>query len=110
MAPVTASDREAICEQVDRIAASPTFQSSERLVRFLRFIANQALAGREEALKGSVTGVGVLDRRPSYDPKLEPIVRIQARRLRAKLDAYYQTAGTADAIRIEIPKGGYIPQ
>src|SRR5215813_7483146 len=110
MESVTPPDREAIRAQVERIAASPTFRNAERLVRFLRFIAGHALDGHEEALKESVIGVEVFDRRPSYDPKLEPIVRIQARRLRAKLDDYYQTAGAGDAVRIEIPKGGYIPQ
>ena len=77
----------------------PTVSRPVRMPGFLRFIALHALEGRHDSLKESVIGVEVFDRRPGYDPKLEPIVRIQARRLRAKLEDYYRTAGAADAVR-----------
>lgn len=110
MEPAAPPDREAVLEQVSRIAASPAFRHADRLQRFLHFVALHALDGRHDVLKESVIGVEVFDRRPGYDPKLEPIVRIQARRLRAKLEDYYRTSGTADTVLIEIPKGGYVPQ
>ena len=61
-------------------------------------------------LKESVIGVEVFGRSPGYDPKTDPIVRVQARRLRAKLDAWYLTGGQASAVRIALPKGGYTPE
>src|SRR5581483_3416130 len=82
---------------------------SDRLVRFLNFVVEQTLAGSGSLLKESVIGVEVFGRPPAYDPKVDPIVRVQARRLRAKLDTWYQGAGQSSAIRITLPKGGYEP-
>src|SRR6185369_17636209 len=95
--------------QIDRILASRFFARSERLCRFIRFAANHALDHGADRLKEYLIGVEVFDRGPAYDPRIDPIVRVEARRLRAKLKAYYASAGRDDQLRIEFPKGTYTP-
>lgn len=97
----------AIRDQLGRILASSSFASAGRMSRFLAFALEETLAGRGAALKEYTIGVGVFDRPVSFDPRTEPIVRVEARRLRAKLDAYYQREGASDEIQIELPKGAY---
>lgn len=96
-------------QQLDRILASVTFRQVDRLKRFLSFIVTEALAGRADQLKEYVIGVQVFDKDGSFDPRADPIVRVQARRLRARLERYYREEGGADAVVIELPKGGYSP-
>ena len=95
--------------QLDRLLRSTTFRQADRLKRFLSFIVNEALAGRAAELKEYVIGVQVFRKEESFDPRTDPIVRVQARRLRAKLVHYYQQEGPGDALVIELPKGGYAP-
>ena len=106
--PALALDGEAIREQLDRIFASPGFVRNERLSRFLRFVVERALEGRELELKESVLGVEVFGRKPGYNPKVDPIVRTEARRLRLRLAGYYEGEGANDAIVIRLPRGGYV--
>jgi len=101
---------EAVRAQAARISASRVFAGSERLRRFLQFTVDAVLEGRGAGLKEYAIGVDVFDRGANYDPRLEPIVRVEARRLRAKLRAYYEEEGRDDPIRIEYPKGGYAPE
>ena len=96
-------------EQLARILASRAFARAERLRRFLRFTVEKTLDGEGDRLKEYLLGVEVFDRKASYDPRLEPIVRTEARRLRAKLRAYYQDEGHDDSVWIEFPTGGYAP-
>jgi len=77
--------------------------------RFLQYTVEEALAGRGGELKESVLGMAVFDRGADYDPRLDPIVRVEARRLRAKLEEYYRQAGAGDPIRIEYERGSYAP-
>jgi TolB-like protein len=95
--------------QLDRILASETFATATRLRRFLRYVVERSLAGEHEQLKEYVVGVEVFDRDDAYDPRIDAIVRVEAGRLRAKLDDYEQGAGAADAVRIRIPRGSYAP-
>jgi len=95
--------------QVESILASSIFSRSHRLNRFLRFAVEQVLAGRSEELKEQLVGVEVFDRKPDYDPRIDPIVRVEARRLRGKLKLYYASAGREDRIVIELSKGTYVP-
>src|SRR5262249_20546647 len=92
-----------------RILGSVTFQPVDRLKRFLAFISHEALAGRSDQLKEYVIGVQVFGKEASFDPRTDPIVRVQARRLRARLARYYREQGRHDEIAIELPKGGYSP-
>ena len=75
--------------------------------RFLRFIVQETLQGRAAQLKEYLIGVEVFDRDHSYDPRTDPVVRGEARRLRTKLMEYYENEGKEDVVRIQIPKGSY---
>ena len=99
-----------IARQVERILASPEFRNSETLKRFLRFVTEQEVAGREEQIKESTIAVEVFRRNPDFDPRADNVVRVHAHRLRGKLKEYYQSAGAQDPIRIEIPTGHYHPR
>ncbi len=77
--------------------------------RFLRLAVTETLAGRTDRLKEYVIGVEVFDRPVSFDPAADPIVRVEARRLRTKLEKYYRSEGRHDDVIIELPKGGYVP-
>ncbi|MEW6254706.1 MAG: hypothetical protein AB1592_02030 [Pseudomonadota bacterium] len=92
-----------------RILASDEFASSPRLADFLRFIVDVTLAGRAEAIKGYTIAVEALGRPTSFDPQSDPIVRVEATRLRRALDRYYASAGGEDPLEISVPKGSYIP-
>jgi Tol biopolymer transport system component len=102
-------DVSAVREELEKILASTEFSQSERLSRFLRFVVEGAMEGRAQELKESVIGSEVLGRQAGYNSKIDPIVRVQAGRVRARLEAYYQGSGTLDRVRIELPKGGYVP-
>src|SRR6516225_9760164 len=97
-------------EELDRVLSSKAFADAERHRRFLRFVVEQTLDGRASEIKESVIGVEALGRNGSFDPKADPIVRVEAGRLRARLSSYYETEGKGDPIRIELPKGGYVPE
>jgi TolB-like protein/Tfp pilus assembly protein PilF len=103
------SDRKAVREQLDRILHSGPFAQSQRRQRFLEYIVNETLAGRGERLKGYNVGLEVFDRPETFDPAIDPIVRIEATRVREKLREYYDTDGLNDPVRIELPKGSYAP-
>ncbi|HEX6114461.1 MAG TPA: hypothetical protein VFZ10_19365 [Geminicoccaceae bacterium] len=96
--------------QLARILASTEFKAAERNHRFLRYIVEEALAGRGDRIKAYSIAVEVLGRDASFDPQSDPVVRIEASRLRRSLEHYYIVAGRDDPIRIEIPKGGYVPE
>jgi hypothetical protein len=83
------SDQEAIRQQLDRILRSGPFHQSRRRQRFLEYLVNETLAGRGERLKGYNVALEVFDRPESFDPVTDPLVRIEAARLREKLREYY---------------------
>jgi TolB-like protein/Flp pilus assembly protein TadD len=106
--PPKTSDK-ATRQQLDRILASKTFSQVDRLKRFVSFIVREAIGGRGGELKEYVIGVEVFGKEPSFDPRTDPIVRVQARRLRSRLVRYYREEGQADDLIIDLPKGGYTP-
>src|SRR5689334_12474760 len=97
--------QEAVSAQLARILASPQFAQSERLRRFLRLAVEVAQNG--EALKEYRIGVDVFDRGKDFDPRTDPIVRVQASKLRSKLLEYYAGGGAGDPLVISVPKGSY---
>lgn len=107
----TEVDRSAahILAQIDRILGSEHFARSAALSRFLRFVVQAALDGKSEELKEYRLGVDALGRNADFDPRVDPIVRTQAAKLRARLAEYYSTDGRKDPWLISIPKGGYVP-
>jgi len=102
----SASDVEA---QLARILASETFGSTPRRREFLKYVVGESLAGRTDQLKGVAIAIAVFGRDETFDQQLDPIVRVEARRLRQDINTYYASAGRDDPIRISIPKGGYAP-
>lgn len=78
--------------------------------RFLEFTVRQTLEGKAGEIKEALVGVEVFDRPADYDPRVDPIVRVEARRLRQKIEEYYASDGAGDAVRIVYAKGGYAPR
>ena len=103
------SDQKAVREQLDRILKSGPFLHAPRRQRFLEYIVNETLAGRGERLKGYSIAQEVFDRSDAFDPNVDPIVRVEAARVRDKLREYYEADGRSDPIRIDLPKGSYTP-
>jgi hypothetical protein len=98
-----------IQQALEGICASPMFIHSERMSRFLRFVVERMLAGAPQDIREFTIGMAVFDRDPGYDPKIDIIVRVEARRLRKKLEAYYEGPGAGELLRIEVPGPGYVP-
>src|SRR5438876_5619642 len=107
--PPVESESQAARQQLERVLASPGFARNERLSRFLRFVVERHLEGRDQDLKESLIAIEVFGRPPGFDSKQDPIVRTEASRLRARLSEYYLGEGKGDSLAIELPKGGYIP-
>jgi serine/threonine-protein kinase len=95
--------------QLARILASDGFVSSQRLCRFLRFVVERALESDVERMKEFVVAMEVFDRNEDYDPNVDSIVRVEARRLRTKLKAYYEGPGFRDPVLIGLRPGSYVP-
>lgn len=108
--PSLESDTQAARRQLQRVLESSGFSRNERLSRFLRFVVEGHLDGKDHELKESVIAVEVFGRSPDFDSRLDPVVRTQAVRLRARLSDYYLKEGKADTLVIELPKGGYVPR
>ena len=106
----TGFPREAIEACLDRIVGSRHFSRSLRLGQFLRFTVESLVEGRADELKERTIGIEVYGRPLDYDSRTDPIVRSEAHRLRARLDAYYAREGAADPVVIELPKGSYVPE
>src|SRR6266581_2398601 len=107
--PTAESDVDAARRQLNRVLASDGFNRNERLARFLRFVVEQHLKGKDAEIKESVIAVEVFGRGADHDPKQNSIVRNEAARLRARLNEYYVGDGKNDGLIIELPKGGYTP-
>ncbi|RFC00164.1 hypothetical protein B5K11_00295 [Rhizobium leguminosarum bv. trifolii] len=102
-------DPESIRAQLDRILASPEFLAPERGRRFLQYIVEETLEGHGEQLKAFAIAQAVFGRDDSFDAQNDPVVRIEAGRIRRALERYYLVCGSSDPIQITIPKGGYAP-
>lgn len=103
-------DRDAaIRDELGRVLASDAFVASPMLAAFLRYVVEETLAGRGDRLKAYTIAVGALARDDDFDPNDNPLVRVQARRLRQALARHYATAPRGDGPRIELPLGSYVP-
>jgi TolB-like protein len=100
---------QAVRDHLERIVADDLFSGAARLCRFLRFTVEAKISGHEDQVKEFVIGREVFDRKDGYDPRLDPIVRVEARRLRAKLAEYYAGPGRTEPLRLEYPRGSYVP-
>src|SRR5689334_22164225 len=98
---------EAVRAELGKILATDTFRRSERSRKLLEAVVEQTLAGKSERLKEYTLAVEVFGRKPTFDPHLDPIVRVEAGRLRAKLKHYYEHQGKHEPFHIEVPLRSY---
>jgi len=103
-------DEAQVRAQLRRLVESGDFEANERRRKFLSYVVEETFAGRADRLKGFTIGQAVFDRGDDFDAQSDPVVRLEARRLRRDLDGYYAGTGAKDPVRISIPKGGYVPQ
>lgn len=101
---------DAIREELSKISASAGFTATDRSRKLLDYLVGETLAGRGARIKAYCIGTVVFGRPESFDPQKDPIVRIEAARLRRDLEHYYLTDGSDDKVIIDIPKGGYVPR
>src|SRR6266851_293698 len=94
---------------LEKVVVSAEMRRSKKLCQFLRFTVEEVLRGHGSELKEYAIGVGVFRRGREFDTGADPIVRVQARRLRSKLGQYYQAEGRDEPMRIEYPVGSYSP-
>ncbi len=98
-----------IRNELGRIVASEALRGSLRLTRFITFVVEATLAGRGARIKAYTIAVEALGRTSNFDPQSDPIVRVEAGRLRQALTRYYAGAGRGDPLVIELPRGTYVP-
>ena len=91
------------------MAASEAFRGSPQLVAFLRYVVEATLRGEQDRIKGYTIAVEALGRGDDFNPQADPIVRVEATRLRRALNRYYQNGGKQDPVRIDVPLGSYVP-
>ena len=92
-----------------RIVVSDVFRSSPQLAAFLSFVVEAVLHGHSDRIKGYTIAVEVLRRDTKFDPQIDPIVRVEATRLRRALERYYAGSGLDDPVIIDLPRGSYVP-
>ena len=102
--------REIVQEALERLLQWPEIARSPQLGKFLDYIVQRRLEGDEQAIKAYSIAVDVFGRGDDFDPQSDPIVRVQARRLRGLIDDYYRGAGADEALQIRLPVGRYIPE
>jgi adenylate cyclase len=103
------ASHEVISHQLERMLGSPDFRATPQQTAFFKFVVNQTLAGNAGQIKGYTVATEVFGRGPDFNQGIDPVVSIQASRLRRALERYWLTAGRHDPIRIDIPKGTYVP-
>jgi len=108
--PMTDSpSAEEIRAELERVISSPTFARARRAPAFLRYITEETLAGRASGINGYTIAVAVFGKAADFDASSDPLVRVEAGRLRSRLLEHYSTARAADAVRIELQRGSYVP-
>src|SRR3954452_10585612 len=103
-------DADLVRQCVARILDSSFFSGSARMRSFLRFVVERTLSGAGAGLKEYVLGIEIFGRKDLFDPRVDAVVRVEARRLRLRLRAYYESEGSLDPMVIELPTGSYMPR
>ena len=99
----------AVLEELEKILSGSVFRNAGRSSRLLRFVVDDTLNGRADRLKDYTLGAEALGRGDDFDPRTDPIARVEASRLRSRLELYYATEGASDPVIITLPKGSYVP-
>jgi hypothetical protein len=108
--PRCAPSEASVRHHLASLLASPDFDAGSRSRAFLGYVVDEALAGRAPLLNQASIAISVFGRDAQFDPVFDPIVRVQAGRLRRSLERYYLLSGPSQALRIELPKGSYAPR
>jgi hypothetical protein len=98
-----------VFEHLEKVLSSEVFRTAGRSSKLLRFLVEETVAGNADRLKDYTLGAVALGRGDSFDPRTDPIARVEVSRLRSRLDLYYATEGASDPLVIALPKGGYVP-
>lgn len=106
--PVTPFPDADVRAELNRILESKGFATASRMKRLLRYVVDKTLSGEADQLKEYAVGLEVFDRDESYDPRIDSIVRVEAGRLRSRLEEYYAGEGARSTLRISLPRGGYM--
>lgn len=104
------TDSEGVKQALERLLAWPEIVRSPQLANFLSYIVDRKLRGDAQSIKAYSIAVDVFGRPANFDPQADPIVRVQARRLRGLLDQYYRGPGAEDPVQIQLPIGRYVPE
>ena len=102
-----AIDTQQVMAELQRIIASPGFRARKLIKKFLHYVVQESLAGRGEQLNQYTIAVNALGKTADFSPIYNPIVRIEAGRLRKLLDDYYSDVGHLNTVMIRMPKGSY---
>lgn len=108
--PVTGPSADEVRRHLAEMLSRTEFSASARNRRFLTYVIEETLQGRDYRIKAYTIALAVFDRNQNFDPLIDPIVRIEASRLRRAIEHYYLTAGRNDPVRIDMPKGSYVPK
>jgi serine/threonine-protein kinase len=94
-------------EELAKVLASPLFAKAGRQAQLLRYLVEKSATPGEADLKEYTIALEVFERPATYDPRIDSVVRVEASKLRARLERYYQGEGAHDPVRFSIPKGSY---
>jgi hypothetical protein len=108
--PSSELEKAAVQQQLEKLLATPLFNSSKRYPSFLKFVVTRSLAGQTDQLKERILGVEIFGRLADYDTNTDPIVRVTAAEIRKRIEQYYQDPKHSQEIRLYLPAGSYAPQ
>jgi hypothetical protein len=108
--PSSELEKAAVQQQLEKLLATPLFNSSKRYPSFLKLVVARVLAGQTDQLKERILGVEIFGRPADYDTNADPIVRVTAAEIRKRIEQYYQDPKHSQEIRLFLPAGSYAPQ
>jgi hypothetical protein len=108
--PSSDLEKAAVHQQLEKLLATPLFNSSKRYPSFLKYVVTHSLAGQNDQLKERILGVEIFGRSADYDTNSDPIVRVTAAEIRKRIELYYQDPKHSQEIRLYLPAGSYAPQ
>jgi hypothetical protein len=108
--PSSEPEKAAVQQQLEKLLATPLFNSSKRYPSFLKYVVTRSLAGQTDQLKERILGVEIFGRSADYDTNIDPIVRVTAAEIRKRIEQYYQDPKHSQEIRLYLPAGSYAPQ
>jgi hypothetical protein len=108
--PSSDAEKTAVLQQLEKLLATPLFNSSKRYPSFLKLVVTRTLAGQTDQLKERILGIEIFGRTADYDTNTDPIVRVTAAEIRKRIEQYYQDPKHSQEIRLFLPAGSYAPQ